>query len=184
MLPWLTAISLLAGALPPLQTTPTGFRFEDAAGEHRLTVVRTVKRRSATLQVTHEVKPPKGAWTKVFQANDFVPACEFDLTLELVKDSLQLSDADGDGAVEVSFAYVLGCRSDVSPLSLKLLLYEGSTKYALRGTSRVLVGQDEQGKPQFEGGDHQADPAFKDAAPLLTFAQARWDAALKALLGP
>ncbi|MBX7100526.1 MAG: hypothetical protein K1X89_22605 [Myxococcaceae bacterium] len=184
MLSSLTAITFLAGALPVLQPTATGFRFEDGAGEHRLTIVRTAKHRAANLQVTHEVKAPKGTWTRVFQANDFVPTCEFDLTLELVKDSVQLSDADGDGEVELSFAYVLGCRSDVSPLTLKLLLYEGATKYALRGTNRVLVGQDEQGKPQFEGGDHQADPAFKAAAPLLAYAETRWKLALEALLSP
>ncbi len=48
---------------------------------------------------------------------------------------LLLTDLDGDGTAEVSFAYATACRGDVSPASLKELVLEGDRKYIIRGRS-------------------------------------------------
>lgn len=149
-------------------------RFTDQRGEHvvrwhlsdvRQTGKDDAQRLDRELTVTHVVGKKE-----VFKARDFVRACEFDLSLDLLEGSVQLTDLDDDGEPEISFAYQLACRSDVSPLTVKLLMYEGSTKYALRGESRVRVSETE-----FVGGDFSADPAF-DKAPkaFLEFARKRW----------
>ncbi len=154
--------------------TSRELRFTDMAGEHlvkfNLTDVKSKKvedgyARSRELVVTHTLGG-KAVW----QAKDFVKQCVFDLALELYDDSVEVTDVDENGFGEISFLYKLGCRSDVSPDTAKLLLYEGPTKFALRGETREQVGETE-----FAGGEFQADPAFETApAAFLDFATAKW----------
>jgi hypothetical protein len=121
--------------------------------------------RSRELTVTHSA-----GGKEVWKARDFVNQCEFDLTLEVVEGSIRLTDLDGDGEPEVSFMYRLACRSDVSPLDAKLLMYEGATKYALRGQTKERVGENE-----FAGGEFTVDPAFEQAPrQFVEFARAQW----------
>lgn len=128
---------------------------------------KTKAGRSRELTVVHTAGKKE-----VWRAHDSVENCEFDLTLEVVGNSIRLTDLDDDGEPEVSFLYKLACRSDVSPFSAKLLLYEGSTKYAVRGQTRERVGEHE-----YEGGKYTLDPSFEQAPrPFLQFAQAQWKA--------
>lgn len=121
--------------------------------------------RSRELTVTHTA-----GGKEIWKARDFVNQCEFDLTLEVLEGSIRLTDLDGDGEPEVSFLYRLACRSDVSPLDAKLLMYEGATKYALRGTTKERVGENE-----FAGGEFKVDPAFEQAPKqFVEFAKAQW----------
>lgn len=169
-----------ASTLSPPNETKDGawsrtLSFTDKAGEHvvkfELTAPKSKKKgedfeqRSRLLNVIHTVKGKE-----VWRAKDFVEQCDFDLTLEFIDGSIEVTDLDDDGEGEISFLYQLACRSDVSPLTMKMLMYEGTTKYALRGDSRVKVSDTE-----FMGGQFKADPAF-DKAPkaFLPFAQAKW----------
>lgn len=150
------------------------FRFTDAAGEHVVRFVLGAEKkkekddwvlRSRELLVTHVVGKKE-----IWRAKDFVEQCEFDLSLEVVEGSIRVTDLDEDGEAEISFLYRLGCRSDVSPLTAKLLLYEGAAKYALRGQSKEQVGEAE-----FVGGDFKPDPAFEQAPKaFLEFARGQW----------
>jgi hypothetical protein len=121
--------------------------------------------RSRELTVVHTVGK-KELW----RARDFVDNCEFDLTLEVIEGSIKVTDLDGDEEPEVSFLYKLACRSDVSPLTAKLLFYEGTRKYALRGETRERVGEAE-----YAGGAFAADPSFEQAPkPFVEFVKAQW----------
>jgi hypothetical protein len=118
------------------------------------------------------------AWKPLWSVTDGVVHCEFDLTLEVLTASVSITDLDEDGSAETTFAYVASCRSDVSPDVLKVLLHEGPTKYALRGTTRIQTGADEKGKPEFVGGTRKPDPAFARAPrEFLTHAQRVFDEA-------
>lgn len=152
--------------------------FADAKGEHRVTVtIEPVKEtdsgKSQRLTALHEARAnDKAAWTKVWDAKDFENDCQFDLSLQFDPKDLVISDVDDNGAAEIALAYQLGCRSDVSPLTLKLLVYDGATKYALRGTAKTRTGEKE-----FMGGDFKADPAFAKAPKgLLEHAKKLWAA--------
>jgi hypothetical protein len=124
--------------------------------------------RSRTLTVTHTL-----AGQQVWEAKDFVSGCRFDLTLSLLAASIEVTDLDQNGEGEVSFAYTRACHSDVSPLELKLLLYQGAKKYALRGTTRVKVGNDAKGHPSVLGGELTPDFIGAPHA-FLEHAKARW----------
>ncbi|MGV3619417.1 MAG: M949_RS01915 family surface polysaccharide biosynthesis protein [Archangium sp.] len=171
------ALSLAAAPDAKLTDWKNGvreLRFTDKAGEHLVKfVLSDVKKKKSSegwsksrdLLVTHTIGKKQ-----IWQAKDFVQQCEFDLQLEVVDGSIEVSDVDENGQGEVSFLYRLGCRSDVSPDGMKLLMYEGPTKFALRGESKERVSETE-----FMGGEFQADPAFDKApAVFLDFATAKW----------
>lgn len=158
------------------ETTKSGqtreLRFTDKDGAHLVKFFLGAQRqkkiedgysRDRDLNVTHTVGK-----REVWKAKDFVKQCEFDLELEFLDGSFEVTDLDDDGVAEVSFLYKLGCRSDVSPLEVKLLMYEGSKKYALRGESYERVGETE-----YAGGTFKPD--FGDAPPaFLEFAKLKW----------
>lgn len=50
-----------------------------------------------------------------------------------VRGPLEVTDVDGDQVGELTFAYSLGCRGDISPLTFKLLVLEDGARYILRG---------------------------------------------------
>lgn len=180
---WRLLVGLIFSSVPAVSLTPWSttkgveareLRFTDKTGEHvvRFSLSSASKKgegdeavRSRELIVTHLLGKKE-----VFKARDFVQQCEFDLTLEVLDGSIELTDLDDDGTPELSFLYKLGCRSDVSPLTAKLLLYEGSAKYALRGETREQVGEQE-----WVGGAFKADPAFEQApGAFLEFARKQW----------
>jgi hypothetical protein len=112
------------------------------------------------------------SWKPLWHVKDGVFDCDFDLELELVPASVSVTDLDGDGTAETAFAYTRTCTSDVSPSDLKVLLHEGTQKYALRGTTRIELGPGE-----FEGGARKPDAALARAPkPFLAHAQKLFDA--------
>lgn len=126
----------------------------------------------------HFVRQGSGPWKQLWKTTDGVNACEFDLLLEVRPRALSITDLDGDGIGESAYAYVASCGSDVAPDPLKVILHEADKKFALRGRTRVQVGADDKGKPEFEGGDRKPDPALTAAPPsFLDHAQKLFDQA-------
>lgn len=107
---------------------------------------------------------------QVWMTQDFVKDCELDMACNNVPGSVRVTDLDNDGEAETAFIYRLACRGDPSPSTQKLLMHEGVAKYALRGTSKVVI----EGIPP-DGGTYTADPAFSSAPPtFLAAAAALW----------
>jgi hypothetical protein len=132
--------------------------------------IADVEARSVYLNVEHVAVA--GAKVKQLRlVRDKVEDCDFDLTAEFLDAATGVTDLDNDGVSEVTFAYQLACRSDVSPLTVKLLLLENGQKYILRGQSVVPV--DNEGKETW-GGEYDLDPrpakwhkAFREHAETL-----------------
>ena len=106
------------------------------------------------------------------EVKDFEKDCAFDNQLYLETESISLTDLDADGFKEVSFVYTLGCRSDVSPDPMKLIMLENNDKYAIRGNTR-FKNAPEDGKPEdaknFDKSFETAPATFKE------FASKLWD---------
>lgn len=109
-----------------------------------------------------------GRLKRVREIREELKACLFDLTNEVRATSVAVTDLDGDGIGELTFAYVSGCRSDVSPLNMKLLMLEGGDKHILRGSTRVNTGQEKV------GGDFEADFGKKAPATFFEHASRVW----------
>ena len=110
----------------------------------------------------------------LWEMKDYEDLCDFDLVTDFRYPSVELTDLDKDGFAEVTFMYTLGCVSDVSPLELKLMLYENGKKYALRGRTRmperIVIGGEE-----FSKSNYKIDPAFEKAPQsFLEFAKKHW----------
>ncbi len=110
----------------------------------------------------------------LWQINDFVKDCEFDLSLNYNLNSLTITDLNENGIGESTFFYRMSCKSDVSPDDLKLIMHEGKDKYALRGTTEIKYRAN--GETTKEGGDYKVDVSF-DKAPkgFLDYAKKQWD---------
>ena len=87
---------------------------------------------------------------QIWQINDLVEECDFDLTLEFFPQALRITDLDGDGLSEIWVVYRLGCFNDISPRDMKLIMYEG------RGVQLVNLGE------RYEGGEYKMDAAFRE----------------------
>jgi len=108
------------------------------------------------LYATHYLSPKTGGPpVRKRVVRDRYESCGFDLAVRFLKASFVITDLDADGVGEASFAYVVDCTSDVSPLTIKLLMLEDGAKYILRGESRVQVGED-----KWTGGVFKVDQSF------------------------
>ncbi|NOT49661.1 MAG: hypothetical protein HOP10_00115 [Chitinophagaceae bacterium] len=89
---------------------------------------------TAELHAAQYVKKDTG-YVLVWKNDGGVKACPFDITNEFIKDAITVTDLDKDSLLEVTVAYRTACRSDVSPSNMKLIIYEGTSKYSLNGYS-------------------------------------------------
>ena len=93
---------------------------------------------------------------QIWQINDLVEDCPFSPEIEFLTQGLRITDLDDDGLNEIWVVYRLGCRSDVSPLDMKIIMYEGHKKYAIRGSQRIYVDG------SYDGGEYKMDAAFRE----------------------
>lgn len=86
----------------------------------------------------------------VWKISDFVKDCEFDIETHFIDDALSVTDLNENGIPEIWTMYRFGCKSDVSPWPLKLIMFEGKEKYAIRGETRDYSQSyaDEQDSPK------------------------------------
>jgi hypothetical protein len=92
----------------------------------------------------------------VWRIYDFIKDCDVDLEANYVKGAFAVTDLNKDGTAEVWVMYRTVCHGDVSPSNMKIIMYEGNKKYAVRGTSRVKPAANE-----VDGGEYNFDDAFK-----------------------
>lgn len=169
-------------ALPAGIQTPgkivAGARWRDRLGENLLIATETGARPSrgpgcgadadpcqdAEIYADHYLVRNAGV-ERLWTLTDFERDCPFDLYAGFLPDGLTITDLDGDGLAESTLLYKLSCRSDVSPARLKLILHEGKTKYAIRGTTRTYGA----------GGEKTVDPALEQNVPFKRFALERWN---------
>lgn len=84
-----------------------------------------------------------GNYQLIWSISEAEKACPFDVTCEFIRDAIAITDLDADQLAEVTVQYKLACRSDVSPAIMKLVLYEGGTKYGLQGLMWLATSPDD-----------------------------------------
>ena len=108
---------------------------------------------------------PKLLW----KMTDFIHDCIASAECTFSNDSPIVTDLNNNGIKEVWLITYLGCRGDVSPLQMKILMYENGKKYALRGLTFLHVDGTDM------GGTYKKDPAFDNAPKIfLDFAHKLW----------
>lgn len=140
-------LAQLPTALRPSGKLLEAWRWTDTNGENVLIASRTVVTdedqvgdgRAAHLLVRQYVRHGS-SYQQLWQLQDAVTDCPLDLTLGLLPGSTQVSDLNGNGLTETTLVYAQACRGGVDAAGLKLIMHEGSTKYALRGVAIEMVG--------------------------------------------
>jgi hypothetical protein len=106
----------------------------------------------------------------IWKVSDFIKSCPVDIKASFVKNTFTVTDLNNDKQSEVWLMYQTACRGDVSPSSMKIVMYEGSQKYAARGTTKVQVAEKE-----YEGGSYTFDAAFNNAPEVFkSYAKGLW----------
>lgn len=154
--------------------------WKDQAGEHIVGLSETGIHHSkkfkhesdgadAELFAYHYLVTPEGpklAW-KIY---DYINDCPVDIEASFVSPPV-VTDLNKDGIAEIWVIYKTVCHGDVSPLNLKIIMYESSKKFAMRGETKVQLGE---GKT--EGGNYSFDKAFTDGPKeFRTYAKTLWD---------
>jgi hypothetical protein len=113
---------------------------------------------------------------QTWKVYDYISDCPVDIVASFVKNTFQVTDLDKNGIAETWLMYKTVCHGDVSPSDMKIIMYEGNTKYAMRGENKVAVGIDDNGKKQFEGGEYKLDENFKKGTKVFReFAEKLWN---------
>jgi hypothetical protein len=108
---------------------------------------------------------------QTWRVYDFISDCPVDIEAEFIKKSFQVTDLNLDGVSEIWIMYKTVCHGDVSPCDMKIIMYQGQQKYAIRGQNKVKVSDNE-----FYGGDYKFDKAFADGPKeFLEFAKKLWN---------
>lgn len=107
---------------------------------------------------------------QVWKLYDFVKDCPVDIDAEFYNQFPKVTDLNKNDVPEVWIMYKTGCHGDVSPVTLKLIMYEGNKKYAMRGENKVQVGTD-----NYLGGEYKFDKSFNSAPDVFkNFAIKLW----------
>jgi hypothetical protein len=110
-----------------------------------------------------------GTYQLSWKVTDFIRQCFFDITTTFQTNALAITDLDGNGTAETWLVYRLACRSDVSPSTMKLIMYEGDRKYAIRGTCKLVMGDESY------GGEMNIDSNFKNGLKVFReYAEKKW----------
>ncbi|EHQ28555.1 M949_RS01915 family surface polysaccharide biosynthesis protein [Mucilaginibacter paludis] len=158
------------------------FKYTDAEGEHIAFITETgvVQLKAATDEdefkggdlYAYSYKMNNGQPVLSWQVHDFVKDCQFDVVANYLPDTFTVTDLNNDGKAEVWLMYRTTCRSDVSPASMKIIMYQSGKKYAMRGTVKTLVST----KPlHYDGGKYTFDESFKTSdAVFRKYAEDLW----------
>ncbi|WP_294736605.1 M949_RS01915 family surface polysaccharide biosynthesis protein [uncultured Flavobacterium sp.] len=103
-----------------------------------------------------------GVVHQTWKMYDYQADCPFDMELVFLSDTFQITDLDGNGISEVWVIYKNCCSSDVSPCSMKIIMHEGSQKFAMRGSNKVFIGFNSEGVKEYFGGEYTFDAAFRN----------------------
>ncbi len=111
----------------------------------------------------------EGTYQLLWKVTDFIRQCPLDITTAFQTEALSITDLDSNGIAETWLLYRLACRSDVSPSTMKLIMYEGNKKYAIRGTCKIVMGDESY------GGEMNIDGNFKNGLKVFReYAQKKW----------
>lgn len=102
---------------------------------------------------------------------DWEEKCDLVNHAQIRLKTVKVTDLDNDGIAELTFIYRLGCNGDPTPIPMKLMMLENGEKYAIRGTTLVVLS------PEYiYGGEMKVDPSFNNAPKeFLEFAKKLWE---------
>ncbi len=116
------------------------------------------------------------AAVQTWKVYDYINDCPVDIVASFVKNTFEITDLNKNGIAEIWLMYKTACHGDVSPSEMKIIMYEGNNKYAMRGENKVQTGIDDNNEKLFIGGEYKSDHAFENGPKVFKkFAQNLWN---------
>lgn len=107
----------------------------------------------------------------IWKVYDFIKDCPVDIEASFLKNTLQVTDLNKNGIAEIWLMYKTVCHGDVSPSDLKIIMYEGNQKHAMRGQTKVKISEKE-----YVGGTYKFDKVFENSSDAFkNFAKKLWN---------
>lgn len=100
---------------------------------------------------------------------DFTECVDQAIYSGFIKIATTITDLDKDGVSEISVPYLLICRERRTPGKMKIIMYEGDKKYALRGNSAIC----DKGRPSKN--QFNADKSLLNHKLFYDFLNSRWE---------
>lgn len=126
--------------------------------------------RSAALYALHYYVTKNDSAQLVWRVYDFLDDCPVDVEASFVKNTFAVTDLDHNGVAEIWMMYKITCQGDVSPIPMKIIMYQGQQKFAVRGNTKIKVSATET-----MGGSYTFDNAFNKApAAFRQYADSIW----------
>jgi hypothetical protein len=110
---------------------------------------------------------------QTWRVYDFISDCPVEIETSFIKNTFQITDLNKDGIAEIWLMYKTVCHGDISPCDMKIIMYQGQQKFAMRGQNRVQTSSYPE---EFYGGEYKFDKAFIDGQiEFRDFAKKLWD---------
>ena len=74
---------------------------------------------------------------QTWKVYDYIDDCPVDIVASFVKNTFKITDLDNNGVAEIWLMYKTVCHGDVSPSEMKIIMYQGNQKFAMRGENKV-----------------------------------------------
>lgn len=167
-----------------------GIQYSDKSGEHiALITENTYTSRSdnnvsaidyddlanAELFAYHFDVNEDNSVKQTWKVYDFYKECPVDVTAIFLENTFQVTDLDNDGIAEIWLVYIQGCKGDVSPWDMKIIMYQGQHKFAMRGMQKIVLMPSDDSIYEL-GGEYKFDNAFNSAPKVFRdFAERLWE---------
>lgn len=109
-------------------------------------------------------------YKRVWKIYDYNECFGVDWYAGFIPKGTTITDIDNNSITEITIPYVLICRGGLDPGSMKIIMYEGNTKYAIRGKT-TLKFNDES-----DGGEYRLSDNLNSKIDFKEFLIKRWNA--------
>lgn len=110
------------------------------------------------------------SYKKIWKIYDYNLCFGVDWYAGFIPHATTITDIDKNGIAEISIPYVLICRGGMDPGTMKIIMYEGDTKYAIRGETMISCNSNNP-----YGGDYTLTDNLKEKLAFRNFLIKRWE---------
>jgi len=117
-----------------------------------------------------EKKTGESTFKRKWRVYDFNECYGVDWNTAFIPKATTITDLDDNGITEVTIPYVLICRGGMDSGEMKMIMYEGQEKFALRGSTQLMCGSEHP-----YGGQYTASSNLRDNLLFGEFLNSHWD---------
>lgn len=151
-----------------IQTVSGSFNWKDY---NKNSTEFTLQDKSELYVYLFEKSNSEKTFKKKWRVYDYIECFGEDFSADFKPKATTITDLDNDGTTEVTMTYVLMCRGGMDPGILKIIMFEGPTKYELSGETMIGCGHIEN--PY--GGEFIASDNLPKKQAFNKFLKAHWD---------